>query len=377
MSNLGHLIVACGGTGGHFYPALSVARAYCERGGKATLLVSGKHAAEQRVTAGRFGLPTRQIRTVRAPQGLREALAFPFRMCSCVRETRRVLSELEGDILLGMGSFAAVPPCWAWPWREKPMVLHEGNAFMGKVNRLFAKHAAALALSLPLAVDAQRKGVHAEITGMPLRAEILDAAAAPVDERTHKEILESYGLAPDRKTMLVFGGSQGAQAINALMCGVAARLKDLSAKLQFILLTGVEQNDSLEEAFIEAGLAARIVKADSEIQRCYQVCDLVLCRAGASSICELALFRKPMILVPLPGAADNHQFVNARTLEQAGAARCLEQRLATPEALDGILRDWLANPAPWQAMGEAAGQFAHPDATKAVVDLLVAQSASH
>lgn len=371
MSELGHLIVACGGTGGHFYPALSVAQGYCARGGRATLLVSGKHAIEQMASAQQVGLPTREIHTVRSPSGLMEMLFFPFRMWASLRETRRVLDELQGDLLLGMGSFSAVPPCWVWPWRQKPMVLHEGNAFMGKVNRIFAGHAKAIALSLPLADESQLKGVSAHITGMPLREAVIAAAATSVPLSARAEILESFGLRSDRKTMLVFGGSQGARAINTLLTETAPRLADLAAQLQFILLTGTEENDLLRTAFAQAGLIARIVRGDPEIQRCYQVADLTLCRAGASSICELALFQMPMILVPLPSAADNHQFVNARTLEKAGAARCLEQRLATPELLEKMLREWLANPAGWETMGHAAAQFAHPDATNAVVEMLV------
>lgn len=374
MTKLGHLIVACGGTGGHFYPALSVAQRYCARGGRATLLVSGKHAGEQAAAAQAVGLPTREIRTVRSPVGLVEAILFPFRMLTCLRETRRVLNELQGDMLLGMGSFSAVPPCWVWPWRKKPMVLHEGNAFMGKVNRIFVGHAKAIALSLPLADESQRKGIPAHITGMPLREAVIQAAATPVTASQRAEILASFGLMPERRTMLVFGGSQGARAINTLLAETVLRLADLAERLQFILLTGTEENAPLHEAFAQAGLLARIVKGDPEIQRCYQVADLTLCRAGASSICELALFQKPMVLVPLPSAADNHQFVNARTLEQAGAARCLEQRLATPEVLEKLIREWLAKPEAWQAMGHAAAQFAHPDATRAVVDLLVAQN---
>lgn len=371
MAKLGHLIVACGGTGGHFYPALSVAQGYCSCGGRATMLVSGKHAAEQAAIAQAAGLPSREIRTVRSPAGLGEMLLFPFRMWACLRETRRVLNELNGDLLLGMGSFSAVPPCWVWPWRKKPLVLHEGNAFMGKANRIFASHARAIALSLPLADESQLKGVSAQVTGMPLREAVIQAAAKPVATDECAQILTSFGLHPGRRTMLVFGGSQGARAINTLLAETALRLKDLSESLQFILLTGTENNDQLREAFSQAGLVAHIVKGDPEIQRCYQVADLTLCRAGASSICELALFQMPMVLVPLPSAADNHQFVNARTLEQAGAARCLEQCQATPEVLEKLVREWLAKPDAWKSMGRAAAQFAHPDATNAVVEMLV------
>ena len=371
MEKLGHLIVACGGTGGHFYPALSVAREYCDRGGRATMLVSGKHAAEQREAAEQAGLAAREIKTVRSPMGLWELMLFPFRILSCRHAAKKVLDELSGDILLGMGSFAAVPPCWAWPWRRKPLVLHEGNSFMGWVNRLFAKRAVGIALSLPLVDESQLKGVPGKVTGMPLREAVIAAATRRLGDEERQEIFASFGLATDRKTMLVFGGSQGARAINELLAATAPRLADLRQRLQFVVLTGTDDNGTLKESFAKAGLTARIVRGDPEIQRCYQIADLTLCRAGASSICELALFQMPMILVPLPSAADNHQLMNAQMLEKAGAAKCLQQHLATPELLEGWLREWLDRPEEWAAMGRASSQFAHPDATKAVVDMLV------
>ena len=335
------------------------------------MLVSGKHAAEQREAAERVGLAAREIKTVRSPAGLWELMLFPFRMLACRHAVQKVLNELSGDLLLGMGSFAAVPPCWAWPWRRKPLVLHEGNSFMGKANRLFVKRSVGIALSLPLVDESQLKGVPGKVTGMPLREAVIAAAAQRSTGEERREILASFGLRPERKTMLVFGGSQGARAINMLLAETAPRLADLAEKLQFILLTGTDENEALKEAFAKAGLAARIVRGDPEIQRCYQVAELTLCRAGASSICDLALFQMPMILVPLPSAADNHQLMNAQMLEKAGAAKCLQQHLATPEILEGWLREWLANPEEWVAMGHAAAQFAHPDATKEVVDLLV------
>ncbi len=371
MEKLGHLVVASGGTGGHFYPALAVARGYHKLGGKVTVLVSGQQAAHHYQTCCDAGLDAREITTVRRPAGLLNWLLLPFRAIKCWWRNRKIIKELQGDILLGMGSFAAAPPCYVWPWRKKPLILHEGNTLMGRTNRFFASRAKAIALSLPLHDQSQLCGAEGRITGMPLRNEVVTAAENPLDEAAKNECLTNFGLHPGRKTVLVFGGSQGAQAINRLLTGAAALLADLKEQLQFILLTGSEDNAALSEAFRAAGLAHRIAKSDPDIHRCYQVADLTLCRGGASSICELALFRMPMVIIPLPTAADNHQFYNAKALSDLQAARCLLQSQATPELLAQWLREWLTSPAEWTAMGQRAKAFAHPDATDAVIRLLV------
>ncbi|MBO7742224.1 MAG: UDP-N-acetylglucosamine--N-acetylmuramyl-(pentapeptide) pyrophosphoryl-undecaprenol N-acetylglucosamine transferase [Victivallales bacterium] len=370
MKNGCHLVIACGGTGGHFYPTLSVAREHCRRGGRVTLLVSGAHAAEQQRIAAEYGFEAREIEAVRRPSGILNKLLFPFRMLRCLRRASAVLKELNGDVLLGMGSFAAVPPCIVWPWRRKPLVLHEGNTIMGRTNQLFAGRARGIALSLPLKDEAQLKGAEGRITGMPLRDAILEAAAGEMSAAERSALFTEWGLQEGRRTVLVFGGSQGAAAVNRMLRESASRLGQLAGSFQFIILTGSDDNQAMIDAFAGAGIPARICRSDGEIQRCYQIADLVVCRGGASSLCELALFGKPVIVIPLPSAADNHQFFNAAALESAGGARCLEQKDASPERFAALLADFAAGTEEWTAMGARMKAFARPDATARVNDLI-------
>ena len=365
-----HLIISSGGTGGHFYPGLSIAREFVARGGKVTFLVSGQQTAEQKATAEKFGLAAREIPSVRAPHSPLDILKFPFRFWGCCRKIKALYRELQGDALLSMGSFTSVAPCWSWPKNGRPLFLHEGNTFMGQANRLFAAKATAIALTLPLVHSEQLKGTPSKIAGMPLREAILEAAANPPDASERAAILAGYGLSPEKRTLLVFGGSQGARAIVNLMTETMPLLSGKASELQMIILTGSTENDALEIACRNAGIAARIAQKDPDIHRCYQVADAVLCRAGASSICELSLFGKAAMLVPLPSAKDNHQYFNAKCLSDAGAAKLLVQAETTPQKLSAMLEDWLANPASWEAMGKAIHQFARPNATKDVVDMI-------
>ena len=365
-----HIIISSGGTGGHFYPGLSIAREFVARGNQVTFLISGQQAAEQQSTTEANGIAARQIPSVRAPRTIPELLLFPFRFWKCCRAIKKTLRDLKGDALLSMGSFTSVAPCWCWPKSPKPLFLHEGNTFMGQANRLFAKKATALALTLPLAIPAQTKGTPSCITGMPLREAILDAAKNPPSPAQRAEILHSFGLTPDKKTALIFGGSQGARAIVNLVTDSIPLLADCAKEIQFIILTGADDNTALEHACQAAGIAARIAKKDPEIQRCYQVADIVVCRAGASSICELALFQKTAALIPLPSAKDNHQFHNAKCLADANAAALLTQSQTTPDSFADFLKDWLSHPEKFADMPAAIGQFARPDATRQVVDFL-------
>lgn len=366
---MSHLIISSGGTGGHFYPGLSIAREFVSRGGKVTFLVSGQQCAEQKATAESYGLDACEIPSVRAPRTPLEMLLFPFRFWKCCRAIKAIYKRLNADAMLSMGSFTSVAPCWTWS-KEKPLILHEGNTFMGQANRLFAKKAMAIALTLPLKFPEQLKNTPSRITGMPLREAILDAAANPPTDAQRTEILNSFGLSPEKRTLLIFGGSQGARAIINLVTETIPLINNLHDKLQFIILTGTDDNATLEKACTDAGFSARIVKRDSEIQKCYQVADCVLCRAGASSICELALFRKAAMLIPLPTAKDNHQYFNAKCLQDANAAKLLVQAETSPETLANVVNEWLANSDEWNAKAQNLAQFARDNATKDAVDLI-------
>jgi UDP-N-acetylglucosamine--N-acetylmuramyl-(pentapeptide) pyrophosphoryl-undecaprenol N-acetylglucosamine transferase len=152
---------------------------------------------------------------------------------------------------------------------------------------------------------------------------------------------------------------------------VAALLGEDAKRMQVLHLTGTDENAALVEAYAKAGLAASVRRADHHIENCYLAAGLVICRAGASTISELALFGKPAILVPLPTAAEDHQTVNARMLEQRAAGRHLTQGQATPETVTRLVRDWLDAPDKWADLGKRIREIASSNATNAVVDLLL------
>jgi len=362
-----HLIIACGGTGGHFYPTVAIGQAFQKLGGKVTLLVAGKHSEEQMQLAASLNIAAVAVPAVRAPAGLKEAVTFPFRFTQCYFAARRCIRELKPDLMLGMGSYASVASCLARP-AHVPLVLHEGNAFMGKANRLlagklatlFGARACAIGLSLPLENPGQCCGLPSKLVGMPLRSALLEAAANPKQPE----------LQSDKATILVFGGSQGARAINGLLEQTAPLLRPFASRIHLIHLTGTDDNDALTSAYQAAGISVEVRRAESAIEKCYQAADLVICRGGASSLCELALFGKPAIIIPLPTAADDHQSVNARYADSIHGAVHLPQTQATPQKLVSLLQQYLDNPAEYRKMGENLHAIAKPEAAKEMAEFI-------
>lgn len=360
------IAIASGGTGGHFYPTLAIAKVALREGHDVTVFVAGHHAREQLDIAQKHGIPAVAVGATRLPRSALAMMIFPIRFASSLCQALRALGRVDPDIVLGMGSFAAVPVCLAALLRRRPLVLHEGNSLMGLANRKLARWARAVATSLPLD-ETHAPPCRTVRTGMPLRDAVLQAAH---NREPSDEMAREMGLEQGHPTVLVFGGSQGAQFINGLLAAAAPALATADRKLQFIHLTGTDDNAELALAYERAGLRARVARADPRIERCYLLAGLVVCRGGASSLSELALFRKPGLVIPLPTAADDHQTVNARVLEARGAIRMLAQSEATPEAVADVIGDWAHNPEPWTKRAERLAELACPEAAQAVVGLL-------
>ncbi len=365
-----HLVIACGGTGGHFFPTLAIARAFCNMGNRVSMLVAGAHADEQLKIAADNGFEALEAPAVRGPQGIVDAAFFPFRMLSSIRTARHLILSLKPDVMLGMGSYASLPACLAVPKRI-PLVLHEGNAFMGKTNRIMARKAKAIGLSLPLEHEEQLHGARGVLVGMPLREQIIKAAANPEYDADY---VKSLGLVPGVATVLVFGGSQGARRINELFTETAPLMTPHSDKIQFIHLTGTDDNAALKEAYETAGVRASIRRAEQSIEKCYTAADLVVCRGGASSLCELALFGKPAVIIPLPTAADDHQSSNARLAQSIGGAIWQPQSEATPSKMSGYLLELINDRTHFSEMGKKLQTLSRANAAEEMAKLLLEYS---
>ena len=362
------MVITCGGTGGHFYPGLALARRMIERKGQVLLLLSGVNSESQRLIAENYGVPVTVLPHMPSPG------KNPVRWCrflwGLVRGWQQSLQEFRRfspQAVLGMGSFASLPVICAARWKKIPVYLHDGNARVGRANRMLSRKAAFMGVAFP-AVNAEDLNCPWEATGMPLRPELLEAAQLPREEAV-RLLNERYGagLSAGRPTMLIFGGSQGAQKINEVL-PVALRTLDPASPLQVIHLTGANKFEAVQEAYKHVAFPSLILPGCDRMELLYSAVDFVLSRSGGSTLAELALFGKPAILIPYPYAMENHQYDNACVFVDAGAAILLEQTACSPERIADLIRDYLEHPGDWLKRAARALSLAKPDAADGMLD---------
>ena len=365
MSAQLHLCITCGGTGGHFFPGLSIASEARRRGHRVTLVIAGHHTAEQLALAQRDGFDAFPARAIRAPTSLLTAATFPFLFTAACRNSWQLLGRLHPDAVLSMGSFASVPPGLAAAARHIPLFLHDGNARIGRANRHLTRWACLLCTSFPDVEPNPPVRCPLVYTGFPVRAEIVAAAAAP---SLPAEYLNALDLSTKLPLLLVFGGSQGARFLNELLPAVATMLgPETCRRFQLLHLTGQPDNQEVQDQYRNAGLRAVVKARETAMHAAYQAASLVLCRAGASTVSELALFGKPAILVPLPTAADDHQTANAQIAVHHGGAILMPQATLTPASLTEPLQAWLDHPERFAALGTGIRRIGNPEAAGSVV----------
>jgi UDP-N-acetylglucosamine--N-acetylmuramyl-(pentapeptide) pyrophosphoryl-undecaprenol N-acetylglucosamine transferase len=354
------VIVAGGGTGGHLFPALAVVDALARRCPASVVFVGSERGIESRVVP-KMGhvlhrLPVEGLRG----RGLRGLASGAMRIPAAVAAAWRVLSDFAPDLAIGVGGYASVPAVIAAKLRRVPTVLLEQNAIPGMTNRLLGRIADRICASFPESLAYFPAGRAVE-TGNPVRV-------AP--------------LAPAREdgdfAILVFGGSAGAHRLNEVGVEAAALLAADGQQVRIVHQTGTAEADDVRARYAERGLEADVRAFIDDMPAAYAAADLVVCRAGASTIAELTAFGKPSILVPYPYAADDHQRKNAESLSLRGAAVMILDREVTPERLAAEIRRLRDDPGRFAAMAEASRALGRPDAAERVADVclsLVAERA--
>jgi UDP-N-acetylglucosamine--N-acetylmuramyl-(pentapeptide) pyrophosphoryl-undecaprenol N-acetylglucosamine transferase len=351
-------VVAGGGTGGHVTPALALAERIAERG-HPVLVLGGQRGLEARlVPAAGFELVTLPARQMMGRSLARRLAALPVLARACA-SAWRVLGRRRAQIVLSVGGYASVPAVVAGLLRRLPVALVEPNAVPGRANLAAARRARRIFVGFEATAErfARRVGRdRVEVTGVPLRRALVQAFAQPGPRRTPAPPLR----------LLIFGGSQGAHQINQALCEIAPRLDP--EQVELFHQTGEADRDAVAAAYAAAGLRAEVVAFESDMPARYRWADLALCRAGALTVAELALAGCPALLVPYPFAADDHQTANARALAEVGAARVLDGRSLSSEALHQALAELLADPARISEMAARASALARPRAAERIVE---------
>jgi len=364
------ILIACGGTGGHLFPGLAVAEALLSRRHEVRLLVSEKAvdqaALASLVVRGGSALSIRSLPAV-GYLGLRDVVRFGSGMARATGQCAALCGEFVPDVVLGMGGFTTAPAMLAAFWKATPALIHESNAVPGKANRCAAWFARHVAVGMAdCARFFRRKPV--SVTGTPLRSQLRGGKVPDARQQLQ--------LDPHRLTILVMGGSQGAHAINEAVACTLPRRRGWTDSVQFLHLSGAQDEAFLREAYSAHGFTARVMSFCDRMELAYSAADLVVSRAGAGTLAEIATFGLPSILIPYPFAADDHQAHNARVFERVGAARMIRQSALGDtdaekgERLGAVLGELLADDTQRRRMSEAAHSLAVFDAEERIANLI-------
>ena len=356
--------IACGGTGGHLFPGLAVAEQLKKRGCAVALLISPKDVDQEAVKSA-SGMEVITLPAVALQN--RNYLSFARSFWQSWRAARKLFQSRPPQAVLAMGGFTSAPPILAAGKFDARTFLHESNTIPGRANRFLARFVQEAFIGFPSAAGLRARKVTA--TGTPVRPQFQPANPGPCRA--------GFRLDPDRQTILVMGGSQGAGGINDLILSALPLLGSRTATWQWLHLAGPADVEKVAQAYATRGFKAVVKPFIAEMDMALGAATMAVSRAGASSLAEIAAVRLPSLLVPYPAAADNHQLSNARAFESTGAARLLEQRNATPEKVAALLGE-LVEGLPARAKIQAAlAQWHAPRAAEQIADIMLSAIAQH
>jgi len=356
------LLVAGGGTGGHVFPGIALAQEVVGRHPANDVVFVGTSRGLEATAVPRAGFPLElvDVRGLKG-KGLLGVVAGLLRLPIALAQSWRILRRWAPDAVVGVGGYASGPVVLAARLMGLPTAIQEQNAIPGLTNRILGHVVQFVFTAFPEA------GRHfparkVQMLGSPIRRSLLENYMRPVkktDARLH---------------LLVFGGSQGAHALNMRVIEALPHLADLRERLRVTHQTGARDREQVERGYRACGFAPDVREFISDMSAAYADSDLVVCRAGATTLAELTVCKRPSILVPFPAAADNHQLWNARSLVDAGAAVMIEERDLTGELLAAEIRRILTDPEVRARMSRAAGLLGRPQASSEIADVLTEMS---
>lgn len=345
-------VIAGGGTGGHVIPALAIARELREHFRAQVLFVGTARGMENRlVPAADFELRLIEVgalNRVSLATRLRTLTALP----RAIAASWQILGQYRPDVVVGVGGYASGPAMLAAALRALPTLVFEPNVVPGFANRVVAPMVTMAAVHFEQTGRYFRRAV---VTGVPVRREFF--------------LVPPYCFSDHPPTVLVFGGSQGASALNRVMVESLSALQQQIPGLHIIHQTGERDYNEAQGAYLRAGISAEVFPFIDDMPGVFARADLLLCRSGASTVAEVTAAGRPAVFVPFPKAADDHQLRNAQALAQAGAAELIVEEELSSERLVDTLKALLNDRARLARMAEAAHGLSHPRAAQEIAGL--------
>jgi UDP-N-acetylglucosamine--N-acetylmuramyl-(pentapeptide) pyrophosphoryl-undecaprenol N-acetylglucosamine transferase len=360
LERIMRFIIAGGGTGGHLFPGIAIAEAFLERERKNEgLFIGTERGIEARVLAGgKFPLKTIHAMPIKGRSMTGKVRAL-WNLPKAVLEAFSILKDFQPEIVLGVGGYASGPALVAAFFFGSRRAIHEQNVIPGMTNRMLKWFSNRVFVSFEETKRyfPVRKTV---LTGNPVRREMA-ARLLQKQEAAGSEAGEPF-------TLFIFGGSAGARRINEAMMEALDHLRGEKASLRIIHQTGREDADRVSRRYQEEGFDASVKPFFEEMAANYRSADLVICRAGATTIAELAVAGKPAILIPYPFAAHGHQLLNAKKLEDLGAARMVSEDRLNGATLARAILHLATHREELRSLGEAIQRVGRPGAAREIVD---------
>ena len=349
------IVIAGGGTGGHLFPGLAIAQEFMTRNERNTVVfVSTGNPLERSVLSETdFKLETITAEGIKG-RGLWNQVKSAVKIPKGVIESIRILKNYKPDLIIGLGSYSAGPvTVGAWLLGTK-IALHEQNILPGITNRILSRFADRIYVSFK---DTKTRfdPDKTRLTGNPVRRELLN-------HRANDAIFGSKSFC-----VLIVGGSQGAHSINMTVIEALSHLTKME-NLYFVHQTGTADAQTVKEAYRRQDIPATVQSFFKQMAPLYKQADLIICRAGATTVAEVTALGKAVIFIPFPFAADNHQALNADTLAREGAAEMILEKDLNARILSQKIEYYASHPEALKAMSSKSEQLGHPDAAKAIVD---------
>jgi UDP-N-acetylglucosamine--N-acetylmuramyl-(pentapeptide) pyrophosphoryl-undecaprenol N-acetylglucosamine transferase len=365
------LMIAGGGTGGHIYPAIAIAREYVSRDASRRVVFVGTEKGLEKTIVPKAGFPLEFI-SVGGLKGkggmdlLRNVARLPLGFI----QAWQLLTKHRPHVVLGVGGYSSGPVLLMAAVRRIPTIIHEANAFPGLTNRLLAKFVRAVAVAFQDALP-RLKRPDGVVTGNPIRKEFFDLGDRVAAGPSARALTGQGPASTQKQRLLIFGGSQGSRILNDSMTGALLFLARLKDRLNIVHQTGPNELAKVKEAYRTSAFPdARVVPYLDPMADEIAAADLVVSRAGAMTIGELSAIGRAAILVPFAAATNNHQELNARVVERAGGAVVVTEAELSPERLGLAVAEIINDPERAGRMGQSSRTLATPEATKKIVDYI-------
>ncbi len=357
--------LAGGGTGGHVFPAVSIAEELKRRDPDLQLMYLGRSGSVEEGVASEMMIPFRSIfvEGLAGKNVLRRAYAL-FSVAVGVIQSLLILFRFRPQAVIGTGGYVSVPPVLAAKILKIPTMIHEQNSVPGKANIHCARHADAVAVNFETC-GRHFAGRPVHVVGNPIRSDFLPERLEEVDR---VESRRGLGLSADKFTVFLLGGSRGAHSLNVALLDALPHLD--SKHVQLVCMTGKDDYRRVRDACERAGLAAAVFQFIKDMVPAYAAADVVVSRAGASALAEIVAVGVPAILVPYPHSVDRHQELNAHVLVEAGAAEMVMNDDLKGKLLAERIAAFSADRAALERMRAAAKRLGRPDAAEKIVNIL-------